>query len=61
MTDQTVTRKQLGRKLLDQEHGNMVEAREKSARSGGRDYWRSLDELAGTEEFEIMLQREFPE
>ncbi|MEC7841346.1 MAG: TAT-variant-translocated molybdopterin oxidoreductase [Candidatus Latescibacterota bacterium] len=39
----------------------MAEAREKSARSGGRDYWRSLEELAGTEEFEIMLQREFPE
>ena len=61
MTDQTVTRKQLDRKLLDQEHANMAEAREKSARSGGRDYWRSLEELAGTEEFEIMLQREFPE
>ena len=61
MTDQTVTRKQLDRKLLDQEHANMAEAREKSARSGGRDYWRSLEELAGTEEFEIILQREFPE
>ncbi len=61
MTDHTVSRKQLGRKLLDQKHVDMAEAREKSARSGGRDYWRSLEELAGTEEFEIMLQREFPE
>lgn len=26
----------------------------------GRDYWRSLEEIAGTEEFEELLHREFP-
>jgi molybdopterin-containing oxidoreductase family iron-sulfur binding subunit len=26
----------------------------------GRDYWRSLEELAGTEQFQEMLHREFP-
>jgi MoCo/4Fe-4S cofactor protein with predicted Tat translocation signal len=26
----------------------------------GRDYWRSLDELAATEEFQDLLHREFP-
>jgi MoCo/4Fe-4S cofactor protein with predicted Tat translocation signal len=26
----------------------------------GREYWRNLEELAGTPEFEDLLQREFP-
>ena len=26
----------------------------------GKQYWRSLEELAGTEEFEELLHREFP-
>ena len=29
--------------------------------SQGQEYWRSLDELAQTEEFATMVQREFPE
>ncbi len=29
--------------------------------SAGREHWRSLDELARTDEFQEMLQREFPE
>ena len=28
--------------------------------SGGREYWRNLDELAGTPEFRELLDREFP-
>jgi MoCo/4Fe-4S cofactor protein with predicted Tat translocation signal len=35
-----------------------VRARLEGAR--GRDYWRSLDELAATPEFEDLLEREFP-
>ena len=31
-----------------------------SPATGGRTYWRSLDELAGTPEFEQFLHREFP-
>ena len=29
--------------------------------SQGQEYWRSLDQLAQTEEFAAMVQREFPE
>ncbi|TAH37387.1 MAG: 4Fe-4S dicluster domain-containing protein [Planctomycetota bacterium] len=36
-----------------------LRGRPESAR--GRQYWRSLDELAGTPEFMELLQREFPE
>ena len=28
--------------------------------TSGPEYWRSLEELAGTPEFQEMLQREFP-
>ncbi len=35
--------------------------RRKLAGAGGRAYWRSLEELAGTPEFEEMLHREFPQ
>lgn len=34
--------------------------REKVARKTGRDYWRSLDELAGSDEFFSYLKAEFP-
>ena len=34
--------------------------REKVARKTGRDYWRSLDELAGSEDFVSYLKAEFP-
>src|SRR5713226_9643584 len=30
-------------------------------RSSGKQYWRSLEELANTEEFQELLHREFPE
>ncbi|MEK6629295.1 MAG: TAT-variant-translocated molybdopterin oxidoreductase, partial [Acidobacteriota bacterium] len=35
--------------------------RARRASSTGPDYWRSLEELAGTEEFQTFLHREFPE
>jgi len=39
---------------------DLAVVREKLAQAGGRSYWRSLEELAGTPEFEEMLHREFP-
>ena len=44
------------RKSLD-----IAEIRTRLTQSDGRDYWRSLNELAQTDEFEEMLHREFPE
>jgi molybdopterin-containing oxidoreductase family iron-sulfur binding subunit len=38
----------------------LLEAREKLAGSTGPEYWRSLEELAGSEEFRRAVQREFP-
>ncbi len=35
-------------------------ARQKLAESEGPEYWRSLEELAGTKEFQEQLHREFP-
>jgi molybdopterin-containing oxidoreductase family iron-sulfur binding subunit len=35
--------------------------RARLASSTGPEYWRSLEELAGTEEFQTFLHREFPE
>jgi molybdopterin-containing oxidoreductase family iron-sulfur binding subunit len=43
------------RKKLD-----LAEARARLDGARGRDYWRSLDDLAGSPEFEEMLHREFP-
>ena len=39
---------------------DFAEAREKLAGSNGISYWRSLEELAGTPEFQEQLHREFP-
>ncbi|WP_446745105.1 TAT-variant-translocated molybdopterin oxidoreductase [Silvibacterium acidisoli] len=39
----------------------LSEVRAKLAGQSGRKYWRSIDELAGTPEFEAALSREFPE
>ncbi|MDQ3907580.1 MAG: TAT-variant-translocated molybdopterin oxidoreductase [Acidobacteriota bacterium] len=36
------------------------ELRRRLADKGGREYWRSLEELAATPEFEDLLHREFP-
>ena len=40
---------------------NLPELRAKTASATGPRYWRGLDELAETEEFQQLLQREFPE
>ncbi|MCA1594142.1 MAG: TAT-variant-translocated molybdopterin oxidoreductase [Acidobacteria bacterium] len=39
----------------------LEEARERLRGKHGRDYWQSLEELAGSDEFEEMLHREFPQ
>jgi MoCo/4Fe-4S cofactor protein with predicted Tat translocation signal len=38
----------------------LAEVREKLSEARGPQYWRTLDELARTPEFEEMLHREFP-
>src|ERR1700683_1212399 len=43
------------RKQLD-----LASAREQIEDTTGPEYWRSLEELAGSEEFQEMLHREFP-
>jgi MoCo/4Fe-4S cofactor protein with predicted Tat translocation signal len=39
---------------------DLAEVREQIADTTGPEYWRSLEELAGTEEFQEMMHREFP-
>ncbi|HEY1273211.1 MAG TPA: TAT-variant-translocated molybdopterin oxidoreductase, partial [Terriglobales bacterium] len=39
---------------------DLVTIREKIAQTRGPQYWRSLEELAGSDEFREMLHREFP-
>ena len=39
---------------------DLAAVRDRLQNAGGRDYWRSLDELAGTPEFQDLLHREFP-
>src|SRR5262249_25942948 len=39
---------------------NLAAVREKLGAAEGKEYWRSLDELAGTEGFQELLQNEFP-
>ena len=39
---------------------NFSALRAKLAATKGQQYWRSLEELAGTKEFDEMLHREFP-
>jgi MoCo/4Fe-4S cofactor protein with predicted Tat translocation signal len=43
------------RKQLD-----LATVKEQIADTTGPEYWRSLEELAGSEEFQEMLHREFP-
>jgi molybdopterin-containing oxidoreductase family iron-sulfur binding subunit len=38
----------------------LIALRERLSGAGGKDYWRSLEELAGTKEFEDFVAREFP-
>jgi molybdopterin-containing oxidoreductase family iron-sulfur binding subunit len=40
---------------------DLAAIRERLAGARGQEYWRSLEELAGTEEFQALLTREFPE
>ncbi len=40
---------------------DLAEIRAQLAPASGPDYWRSLEELAGTEKFQHYLHREFPE
>lgn len=40
---------------------DLATARRKIAQSTGPEYWRSLEELAGSDEFRDMLEREFPQ
>lgn len=47
----TITRKQL----------DVAEIRERLSTDGGQEYWRSLDELAQSDEFAELVHREFPE
>jgi len=39
---------------------DLKEARERIAQTSGPEYWRSLEELAGSGEFREMMHREFP-
>lgn len=39
---------------------DFTDIRAKLAKHEGPDYWRSIDQLAETEEFKLFLQREFP-
>jgi MoCo/4Fe-4S cofactor protein with predicted Tat translocation signal len=47
---------ELTRKSLD-----LPALRARLSKAEGPEYWRSLDELAGTDEFQDLLEREFPE
>lgn len=40
---------------------NLPSIRERLAKTNGKKYWRSLDEVAETEEFQDFLQHEFPQ
>src|SRR5512138_1980474 len=40
---------------------DLAAVRERLKASSGREYWRTLEELAETPEFEELLHREFPE
>ena len=51
MMEEKVTRKNL----------DIAQIRHRLIAADGLEYWRSLDELARTEEFEELLHREFPE
>src|SRR5215475_1835286 len=39
---------------------DLAAARQRLEGARGRDYWRSLDDLAATPEFQDLLEREFP-
>ena len=39
---------------------DLASVRERVSATKGPEYWRSLEELAGSEEFREMMHREFP-
>ena len=48
-------------RLPKEESGlDLAEIRTKLAASGGTEFWRSLEEAAGTEAFQSYLHREVP-
>ena len=54
--------KQAGADVCPSKRGklDLAAAREQIEQTTGPEYWRSLEELAGSEEFQEMLHREFP-
>jgi MoCo/4Fe-4S cofactor protein with predicted Tat translocation signal len=46
---------------LDTSRLDLVSIRERLASSQGQEYWRCLEELAGSEEFRELLKQEFPQ
>ena len=51
-----------GNDMMNQDNGmTLAEVRAKLNGSKGKRYWRSIDELAGTPEFEAAVAREFPD
>src|SRR5882762_4683833 len=53
-------KKTLDLKALDVKALDLATVREEIAATRGPEYWRSLEELAGSEEFREMMHREFP-
>jgi MoCo/4Fe-4S cofactor protein with predicted Tat translocation signal len=46
--------------MSDEQTIDLASVRGRLAASGGKQYWKSLDELADTPEFRALVQREFP-
>src|SRR5438128_1838734 len=47
-------------RALASEGAELAAVRERLAAARGRDYWRSLEDLAATPEFQELVEREFP-
>ena len=50
-----------GNKSMEKEPLDLTTIRNRLAEAKGRQYWRSLEELAGTKSFRELLHREFPQ
>ena len=46
--------------MSDEQTIDLASVRGRLAASGGKQYWKSLEELADTPEFRALVQREFP-
>jgi len=53
-------KKTLDVRVLDAKALDLAAVRKKIASTSGPEYWRSLEELAGSDEFREMMHREFP-